>query len=95
MRPRRYHVLDPLTEADSVPKGREILWKNELEVAFQDIKRTVSTDNLQNYPGWTNTFTIHTYASDKILGDFISQNDKPIALFTRKLIKPQSNYNTK
>ena len=38
--------------------------------------------------------TLHTDASDKKLGSVIGQNDKPIALFLRKLSNPQRNYIT-
>ena len=30
MFPRRSHILDPITEADSGPKGGKILWKDAL-----------------------------------------------------------------
>ena len=47
-----------------------------------------------SYPYWKLTFTVHTDASDKQLGSVISQNNKPIAFFSRILIKPQCNYTT-
>ena len=49
----------------------------------------VSAETLLNYPDWTIPFTIHTDASDKQLGAVISQNDKPIAFFCRRLSKVQ------
>jgi len=49
---------------------------------------------LLNYPDWTIPFTIHTDASDKQLGAVISQNNKPIAFFSRRLSKAQLNYTT-
>ena len=79
----------------SIPKCRAIVWNNELEVAFQNLKRVVSAETLLNFPNWTIMFTVHTYASDKHHGAVISQNDKHIALFLINLIRPQSYYNTK
>ena len=54
----------------------------------------VSAENLLKYTGGINPFTLHIDASDKQLGDVISQNDKTIALFLRKVSNPQHNYTT-
>ena len=54
----------------------------------------VSADTLLIYPDWKLTFTVHTDAYDKQLGDVISKNNKPIAFFSRILSKPQCNYTT-
>ena len=40
------------------------------------------------------TLTVHTDASDKRIGAIISHNNKPIALFSRRINKPQQNYTT-
>ena len=79
--PRQSHILAPLTEAASGPKGRKILWNDALESSFKELKRIVSAEMLLSYLGWKLTFTVHTDASDKQLGDVISQNNKPIVLF--------------
>ena len=34
MWPRRSHVLAPMIEADSGPKGRNILWNDALDISF-------------------------------------------------------------
>ena len=78
----------------SIPKCRAIIWNDELEVAFQDIKRVVSAENLLNFPNWGIIFTVHTYSSDKQLGTVIIKNDKPISLLPRKLSEPHNNYTT-
>ena len=62
---RRSHVLVPLTEAASGPKGRNMLWNDALERYFKELKHMVSTDTLLNYPYWKLTLTVHTDASDK------------------------------
>ena len=51
----------------------------------------VSSETLLGYPDWTINFTVHTNTSDKKLGDVISQNNKPIALFSIIQSKPQRN----
>ena len=52
----------------------------------------VSVKALLFYPYWNIPFTVHTDASDRQLCAIISQNNKPIAFFLRRLIKPQLNY---
>ena len=94
MLPRRSHVLAPLTEASSCPKGRTILWNDALQISFKELNRMVSAETLISYPYWKLPFRVHTYASDKQLGDVISQNNKPIAFLYRRLIRTQRNYTT-
>ena len=53
----------------------------------------VSAEIMISYPYWKLPFTVHTDASDKLVGSGISHNNKPIALFSRRLSKPQRNYN--
>ena len=54
----------------------------------------VSVETMISYPDWKLQFTVHTDAYDKQLGAVISQNNKPIELWSRKLSKPQRNYTT-
>ena len=83
---RRSHVLAPLIEVTIGPKGRAIIWNNDLELSLLEFKCVVSAETLLNYPGWEIIFTVHIDAYDKQLGVVISQNDKPIAFFLRKFI---------
>ena len=92
MWPKISHVLAPLTEAASGPKGRKILRNDGLEISFKELKRRVSAETLLSYPDWKLLFIVHTDAYDKKLGAVISQNKKPIAFFSRRLSKPQRNY---
>ena len=93
--PRRSHVLAPLTEAAAgKAKRAKIKWTEELERAFQDLKKLVAKDTMLNYPDWSQPFEVHTDASDFQLGAVISQNNKPIAFFSRKLNSAQKNYTT-
>ena len=48
----RFHVLAPLKEANSGPKGRKIPCNDELETVFKELKYMVSTEILLNYPYW-------------------------------------------
>ena len=52
----------------------------------------VSDETLLSYPYWRLTFTVHTDAYDKQVGDVISHNNKHVAFFSRRLSNPQRNY---
>ena len=54
----------------------------------------VYDETLLSYPDWRIPFTVHTGASDKQLGDVISQINKHIAFFSRIFSKLQRNYTT-
>ena len=90
----RSHILEPLTELSKGKKGKPIKWLPEHEQAFQAVKKLISQDTMLSYPDWTRPFIIHTDASDKQIGAVISQNDKPIAFFSRKFNSAQRNYTT-
>ena len=94
MWPRWSHVLPPLSKVAISTKGRTILWKYYLELAFQELKWMVSDETLPNYPDWKIPFTVHTNASNWQLGAVIIKNNKPIDLFSIKPIKQQHNCNT-
>ena len=54
----------------------------------------VSVETLLSYSSWKLPFTVHNDASDKQLGYVISNNNKPIAFFSIRLINPNRNYTT-
>ena len=62
--------------------------------AFDTMKRIISRETLLSYPDFQKPFTIHTDASHTQLGAVISQNDKPIAFYSRKLNPAQTRYTT-
>ena len=62
---RRSHILYPLEEADSRPKGGKILWNDALENSSKELNLMVSAETLLSYTYWTITFTVHTDDSDK------------------------------
>ena len=92
--PRRSHILSHLKEAVSGPRCRNILCNDTLENFFKEMKCMVSADIPISYPDWKLPFTVHTDSYDKLVGVVISQNNKPIAFFPRRLSKQQRNYTT-
>ena len=92
--PKRSHILQPFTAISSGKKGTRIQWTPELEDAFNKVKQMICKETLLTYPDWSKPFDIHTDASDYQLGAVISQENKPIAFFSRKLNSAQRNYTT-
>ena len=88
--PRRSHLLAPLTEMSS--KDKKFKWTEEMQTAFERIKKEFSRNVLLAYPNFNKHFDIHTDASDVQLGSVISQDGKPIAFYSRKLSPAQRNY---
>ena len=59
------------------------------EIPLKELKRMVSVETLLSYPDCKIPFTVHTGASNKQLGYFISQNNKATDLFPSRLSRPQ------
>ena len=80
----RSHILAPLT--DLVGKSKKKLkWTDEHQHAFNVMKKTTAKETLLIYPDFNMPFDVHTDASGRQLGAFISQNRKPLAFYSRKL----------
>ena len=69
-------------------------WTNVEQMAFNKIKQIVGRETLLSYPDFNLLFEIHTDASHTQLGVVISQNNKLIAFYSRKLHLAQRRYTT-
>ena len=67
-------------------------WTDVEQKSLGDIKRAVAHDTIPSYPNFNKHFNVHTYASDYQLGAVIILDFKPFALYSRKLIGPQTKY---
>jgi hypothetical protein len=85
---RRSDILAPLSKLTS--KTARWQWTKVEQNAFEKMKRIISRETLLVYPDFTKPFVIHTDASHTQLGAVISQNDKPIAFYSRKLNPAQT-----
>ena len=85
-------VLAPLMHLTSANVKFE--WTNVEQMAFNKIKQIVGCETLLSYPDFNLPFEIHTNASHTQLGVVISQNNKPIAFYSRKLQLAQRQYTT-
>ena len=88
----RSDLLAPLSKlTSSTTKWK---WTEVEQTAFENIKKIISKETLLSFPDFSKPFVIHTDASHTQLGAVISQNDKPIAFYSRKLNPAQTRYTT-
>jgi len=67
-------------------------WDSIHQIAFDTVKTTIAKEVVLAYPDFTKPFDIYTDASTKQLGSVITQDNRPIAFFSRKLSDAQSKY---
>eukprot|EP00804_Cyclotella_cryptica_P030329 CCRYP_011854-RA/>CCRYP_011854-RA protein AED:0.30 eAED:0.58 QI:0/-1/0/1/-1/1/1/0/319 len=67
-------------------------WTEEHQKAFNDVKATIVKDVSLAYPDYSKGFEIYTDGSKRQLGAVITQNNGPIAFFSRKLSVCQQKY---
>ncbi len=97
---RRSNMLAPLTllvgecnqTKSTKAKGAKKIpwhWDEVHQRAFDHIKATIPKDLVLAYPDYSKVFEIYTDASSKQFGAVITQDDRPIAFFSRKLSNTQ------
>ncbi len=59
---------------------------------FDNIKAAIAKETVLAYPDFSKPFEIYTDASSTQLGAMITQDNRPIAFFSRKLSKMQQKY---
>ena len=89
---RRSDVLAPLSKLTA--KQTKWKWTHVEQQAFDLTKKILSRETLLAYPNFDLPFDLYTDASHTQLGAVISQNDRPIAFYSRKLNPAQTRYTT-
>eukprot|EP00804_Cyclotella_cryptica_P003900 CCRYP_015770-RA/>CCRYP_015770-RA protein AED:0.36 eAED:0.40 QI:0/0/0/1/0/0/4/0/335 len=100
---RHSEVLAPLTslvgqcghtKQSKLLKVKKKPWKctEEHQKAFDDVKATIAKDVSLAYFDYSKRFEIYTDGSKRQLGAVITQNNRPIAFFSRKLSVCQQKY---
>ena len=89
---KRSEVMTPLSALVS-PKT-SFKWTEQEQRAFDQMKKIISKETLLYYPDFNKEFHIHTDASKVALGAVISQDNKPVAFYSRKLNPAQTRYTT-
>jgi len=101
--PKRSEMLAPLTDLVSEcgvtkstkkkgTKKKSWYWGEAHQQAFDSVKQALARDVMLAYPDYSKTFEIYTDASTVQLGGVITQNNRPLAFFCRKLSSPQTRY---
>ncbi len=67
-------------------------WDEKHQNAFDLVKAPIVQDVVLAYPDYSRPFEIYTYASKTQLGAVITQNNRPLAFFSRKLSDMHKRY---
>ena len=67
-------------------------WTELHQEAFDNVKAAITKDVVLAYPDYTKVFEVYTDASSTQLGAVITQENRPIAFFSRKLSSTQQKY---
>jgi transposase InsO family protein len=88
--PRRAEILAPLTSLCG--KKEKFVWNKEHNEAFLNMKQVMAAETMLTYPNFDEPFVVHTDASNKQIGGVITQNNKPLGFFSKKLTDVQRRY---
>ena len=89
---RHSHIFTPFTNLTNQSPKCKLYWGPKQQQAFDQIKQVLAQEVMLSYPDFSQPFDIHIDASDLQLGAIISQNNKPIAFFSRTLNPMQQRY---
>jgi hypothetical protein len=100
---RRSEMLAPLTDplgecretkTTRMNKTKKQPWRWDLiyQQAFDNVKAAIAKETVLAYPDFSKPFEIYTDASSTQLGAVITQDNRPIAFFSRKLSEMQQKY---
>ncbi len=67
-------------------------WDEVHQRSFEHVKATIAKEVVLAYPDYSKVFKIYTDASSKQLGAVITQENRPIMFFSRKLSTTQRKY---
>jgi hypothetical protein len=67
-------------------------WDPIHQQAFDNVKAAIAKETVLAYPDFSKLFEIFTDASSTLLGAVITQDNRPITFFSRKLSKTQQKY---
>ena len=67
-------------------------WDEVHQRAFDMVKTTIAKDVVLAYPDYDKVFEVYTDASSTQLGSVITQSNRPLAFFSRKLSDTQRRY---
>ena len=77
---------------DNKAKKKPLHWDPVHQQAFDTVKATIARDVTLAYPDYSQGFEIYTDSSKFQLSAVITQNNRPLAFFSRKLSPMQQKY---
>jgi len=80
------------TTRENKVKKKPWHWDSIHQIALDNVKTTITKEVVLAYPSFSKPFEIYTDASTKQLGAVITQENRPIVFFSRKLSGVQSKY---
>ena len=90
------HKIAPLTSLLRKENPNQIVWKEDCEIAFEEIKHALASDPILAIPDLNKEFIVRANASSKAIGAVLLQkhNDilKPCYYISRKLLERECNY---
>ncbi len=100
---KRSEMLAPLTDLigecgetkttkKNKTKKRPWRWESIHQQAFDNVKATIAKEVVLAYPDFMKPFEVYTDASMMQLGSVITQGNRPIAFFSKKLSVMQTKY---
>ncbi len=72
-------------------KKKPCWWDPIHQQAFDNVKAAIAIETVLAYPDFSKPFEIYTDASSMQLGAVITQDNRPIAFFSRELLKQNRN----
>jgi hypothetical protein len=76
-------IMAPVT--DCMKNNSKFVWTPKAEIAFQEIKKRLTTTPVLVLPDFSNPFELHYDASKLGIGAILSQNGRPVAFFRSKI----------
>ncbi len=73
-------------------KKKPLRWESIHQQVFDNVKATIAKEVVMVYPDFTKAFEIYTDVSTMQVGVVITQDNRPITFFSRKLSKMQTKY---
>jgi hypothetical protein len=88
--PRRAETLAPLT--DLCGKNKKFVWTEKQDAAFNSMKDIMARDAMLTYPKFDEPFIIYSNSSEHQIGGIVTQDNKPLGFFNKKLTDTQKRY---
>jgi len=88
--PKREEPLAPLTTLCG--QNKRFSWGEEHEATFKKVKQQMAQETMLTYQQFDKPFIVYTDASEKQIGGVVTQDNKPLGFFSRKLTNTQRHY---